>query len=176
MDNRAYKVDPYRGLDTPVRWWEQVGDTNKPSPYRKATWTYKKTIKVEQEVFGPGSVNVFFTTISVYDGKASYPFPLLGQGLNVGSPKLLGNLSYEINTGFLKITDWAHNNWHDAEPVRMAFKILLSSLPPCVTHISVKDEPTAFWRDLGFVYNEKGDGYLIYPFENPFQDIIAVPF
>ena len=176
MDNRAYKVDPYRGLDTPVRWWEEIGDTRKPSPYRKTTWTYKKTINVEQELVGPDSINVFFTTITVLDGKASYPFPLLGQGVNVGSPKELGHLSYEINSGLLKITDWAHNNWHDAEPVRMAWRVLLSSLPPCVTHIIVKDEPCAFWRSLGFVYSKKGDGYLIYPFENPFQDIIAVPF
>lgn len=176
MDNRAYKVDPYRGLDTPVRWWETVGDTNRPSPYKKAAWTYKKEVHVAQEAIGQDFLNVFFTTLFVYDGRASNPFPQLGQGLNSSSPKLLGSLSYELSTGVMKITDWDHHNWPDAEPVRQAFKVLLGDLPVCTTHIIVKDEPCSFWVDLGFVYNTKGDGFLMYPFENPFQDVIAIPF
>ena len=167
MDNRAYKVDPCRGTDTPVRWWETIGDTNRPSPYRKTSWSYTKEVTRED--------GRTFTTIFVYDGKASDPFRPW-ESVNRGNPKDLGSLSYEIGTKVMTITDWSHYNWHDATPVREAFKVLLNDMPPCVSTIIVKDEPTAFWRDLGFVYSQKGDGYLVYAFEHPLQDNIAVPF
>ena len=47
-----------------------------------------------------------------------------------GTP--LGQLSYELQGGLLRLTSWSHYGWHDAAPVRKAFRALEGSLSECV--------------------------------------------
>ena len=75
---------------------------------------------------------------------------------------LLGEINYEIIGPLLTITDWSHYNWRSALPVQKAFKVLIKDIPDCVDIITVRDTPTAFWRDLGFRYPEKGSDMLVY--------------
>lgn len=76
--------------------------------------------------------------------------------------KLLGRVDFEVEDCEVTITDWSHYNWQDDTPVRKAFKKLVNSLPENVTKVSVKDDPTAFWKSLGFVQTGKGDDSLVY--------------
>ena len=76
--------------------------------------------------------------------------------------ELLGQLEYEVLGSTLTITGWSHYNWHDATPVRKAFKSLINSLPYCVESVLVQDQPKAFWTELGFVCPTKGSEVLIY--------------
>ena len=75
---------------------------------------------------------------------------------------LLGQLEYEVLGSTLTITNWSHYNWHDATPVRKAFKSLMNSLPTCVDSVLVQDQPKAFWTELGFVSPTKGSEVLVY--------------
>ena len=76
--------------------------------------------------------------------------------------ELLGQLEYEILGSTLTITNWSHYNWHDATPVRKAFKSLINSLPVCIDSVLVEDEPRSFWTELGFVSPAKGSEILVY--------------
>ena len=80
--------------------------------------------------------------------------------------QLLGEIHYEIIGPLLTITDWSHYKWHDASPVKKAFKVLINDIPDCVDIVTVKDTPTAFWRHLGFRYVDKGDDMLVYDNKN----------
>jgi hypothetical protein len=75
---------------------------------------------------------------------------------------LLGEINYEIIGPLLTITDWSHYNWRSALPVKKAFKVLIKDIPDCVDIVTVRDTPTAFWRNLGFRYSEKGGDMLVY--------------
>ena len=44
MDERGLTVDPFRGIETESRWWEEIGPTQKPSPYRKLPGRYYQKI------------------------------------------------------------------------------------------------------------------------------------
>jgi hypothetical protein len=73
---------------------------------------------------------------------------------------MLGELSYTLTNRRVDLVAWSHNNWMDATPVRRAFQAMISSLPSCVDGVYVKDDPTAFWTDLGFKTVSKGDTEL----------------
>ncbi len=73
---------------------------------------------------------------------------------------LLGQLDYTLQDDRVDVVSWSHYNWQDAAPVRQAFKAMVNSLPQCVDGIYVKDSPTAFWTDLGFRTQTKGDTEL----------------
>ena len=73
---------------------------------------------------------------------------------------LLGSVSYEIYNNTATITDWEHLNWNDATPVYKAVRVMLNSLPDCVSEVKVSDAPTAFWTSLGFLPDFKGDQFL----------------
>jgi hypothetical protein len=73
---------------------------------------------------------------------------------------LLGSVSYEVYDGVATITDWEHLNWGDDTPVHKAVKVILNSLPDCVSEVKVLDSPTAFWTALGFLPDFKGDQFL----------------
>ena len=74
----------------------------------------------------------------------------------------LGTLSYTLHDERVDIESWEHYNWQDASPVKQAFRAMVRSLPECVKSVHVKDDPTAFWVDLGFRYVDKGDTELKY--------------
>ena len=74
----------------------------------------------------------------------------------------LGTLSYTLTETRVDIQSWEHYNWRDASPVKQAFRAMINSLPQCVESVHVKDDPTAFWVDLGFRYVDKGDTELKY--------------
>ena len=76
--------------------------------------------------------------------------------------KLLGQLDYILTETRVDVVGWSHYNWQDAAPVKQAFRAMTRSLPPCVDGIYVKDSPTAFWTDLGFRTQAKGDTELKY--------------
>jgi len=78
------------------------------------------------------------------------------------SGQLLGEINYEISGPHLTITDWSHYNWHDAKPVRNAVKVLLKEKPECVEVVAVENNPTPFWRTLGFVHTHKGSDMLVH--------------
>jgi hypothetical protein len=162
MDERSHIIDPNRDIYEDLNWWEELGETDRPSPYAVASWAYWHDFeKMSQDV---GNAVLFHTyaSMKVYDTKASHP----GDDSTVVDieerGKLLGEINYEIVGPLLTITDWSHYNWRDAQPIRMAFKVLVSEVPDCVEIITVRDEPTAFWRSLGFKHSGKGDGYLVY--------------
>ena len=73
---------------------------------------------------------------------------------------LLGQLDYTLKEKRVDVIGWSHYNWQDATPVRRAFQAMINSLPLCVEGVYVKDSPTAFWIDLGFEYENKGDDEL----------------
>ena len=162
MDERSYIVDPNRDIYADLEWWEKLGETNRPSPYAIASWAYWHDFDRESQVVDGTVLFHTYASMKVYDTKASHP----GEDSDVvdiherGS--LLGEINYEIMGPLLTITDWGHYNWRDAQPIRQAFKVLVSEVPDCVEMITVRDEPTALWRSMGFKYSEKGDGYLVY--------------
>ncbi len=73
---------------------------------------------------------------------------------------MLGQLDYTLTNKRVDIVGWSHYNWEDAKPVKQAFKAMINSLPQCVEGVYVKDSPTAFWTDLGFRFENKGDEEL----------------
>ena len=73
---------------------------------------------------------------------------------------LLGQLDYTLTDTRVDVVSWSHYNWQDASPVKQAFRAMTRSLPQCVDGIYVKDSPTAFWTDLGFRTQAKGDTEL----------------
>ena len=73
---------------------------------------------------------------------------------------LLGQLDYTLTDTRVDVVSWSHYNWQDAAPVKQAFRAMTRSLPQCVDGIYVKDSPTAFWTDLGFRTQAKGDTEL----------------
>jgi len=75
---------------------------------------------------------------------------------------LLGEVNYEILGESLTITDWSHYNWHDAQPVRKAVKILVKEKPDCAEMVLVQNSPTPFWKSLGFECPYKGSDMLIH--------------
>ena len=75
---------------------------------------------------------------------------------------LLGEVYYEISGSNLTITDWSHYNWQDATPVKKAVKILLNEKPDCAEMIMVENQPTPFWKALGFKCPYKGSNMLIH--------------
>jgi hypothetical protein len=166
MDDRGFKVDPNRDPLEPVRWWEQIGETQRPSPYNRASWICCQT-HYKEVVSLPGGIttNQIFATVSVYDGKASNPDPTSIDSIYDKEGTILGSLSYEILGSVMTLTDWEHHNWRDASPVTFAFKALLHNTPPCVAQILVR-EPEAFWKSNGFVHLDKGSDSLIYHSQN----------
>lgn len=167
MDERGLTVDPFRGLQTELRWWEKIGPTQKPAPYRKTAWTFYQQVKEELLVVDPNALYKHkFVSLVVYDGKASDP------GIDLSGPldpllearqgSRIATLNYEMALNIVTITDWDHYGWHDATPVREAFKVLRNNLRDCIKEIVVKDQPDSFWRSLGFVHLNKGDDFLVY--------------
>lgn len=75
---------------------------------------------------------------------------------------LLGEIYYEISGSNLTITDWSHYNWHNAQPVKKAVKILLNEKPDCAEIVMVENRPTPFWRSLGFEHPYKGSNMLVH--------------
>ncbi len=73
---------------------------------------------------------------------------------------MLGQLDYTITEKRVDVIGWSHYNWEDATPVKQAFKAMINGLPNCVEGVYVKDNPTAFWTDLGFRFQNKGDTEL----------------
>lgn len=78
------------------------------------------------------------------------------------SGKLLGEIHYEVSGADLTITEWSHYNWHDAQPVKKAVRVLLNEAPDCVERIKVENTPDPFWKALGFVCPYKGSEMLIH--------------
>jgi len=170
MDERGLTVDPFRGIETELRWWEKIGPTQKPSPYRKTSWTFYQKV-VKETVVLEDSSSVYkhqFVSLTVYDGKASHPnVDLSGPFdplLEARKGTRIATLNYEIALNIVTITDWEHPKWHDATPIREAFKVLRNSVKDCIVKIVVKDRPDSFWRSLGFVHENKGDDFLVYNF------------
>lgn len=169
MDDRGLTVDPFRGPDEELKWWEVIGQPQKPSPYRIDSWTYYQTIDVETVNLQAGLYRHQFVKLAVYDGKASDP------GVSLSGPfdpivearkgTRIATLNYEVFLNQAIITDWEHHNWYDATPIRQAFKVIRNSLPSCITEIVVKDAPNSFWRDLGFIHPEKGSDILVYYYD-----------
>lgn len=163
MDDRGLTIDPNRDIYEELQWWEQIGPTQRPSPYATASWTYWHDLDTESLIVGPDAlVRHHFCSVKVYDGHASDPAPGLDDDYSENRGHLLGEINYEILGSLLTITDWSHYNWHDATPVKRAFKVLIKDVPDCVETIMVKDSPTAFWVHLGFRYVDKGDNMLVY--------------
>lgn len=173
MDKRGLTTDPMR-QGQPFRWWEEIGPSQKPSPYAEASWVSYQDVFTETYVV-PGSVppesrKVTFGVIKVYDHLASHPDPanviddtdVIGELSEPERGTPLGSLSYEIEGNLLTITDWSHYSWHNATPVLKAFRSLRSNIPDCVSTIVVRDEPTAFWTSLGFELPFKGSEVLVY--------------
>jgi len=73
---------------------------------------------------------------------------------------MLGQLDYTLVNERVDVVGWSHYNWEDAAPVKQAFRAMVNGLPQCVKGVYVKDDPTAFWIDLGFQYVHKGDTEL----------------
>ena len=169
MDERGLIVDPNRDPLEPVRWWEKIGETQRPSPYNRASWVCIQEHEKELVIVPlPGSdppIGMETTHINaiirVYDTKASNPEPQGLETLLEDQGDVLGHLSYEIVGNILTITDWSHNNWQDASPVKLAFNALKNNLPDCVLQIMVR-EPKAFWKSLGFFHPSKNSDLLIY--------------
>lgn len=176
MDERGLTVDPFRGTDQELRWWETIGPTQKPSPYATESWTYYQTVRVETEILQSGLYRHQFVTLAIYDGKASDPGVSLSGPLDpileARKGTRLGTLNYEVFLGQATITDWEHHNWHDATPIREAFRRLRNSLDSCILEIIVRDSPDSFWRDLGFVHPEKGSDILVYYTNRDFPNSI----
>ena len=171
MDPRGLTTDPNRE-GQPLRWWEEIGASQKPSPYAEESWIVYQDTFVETAVI-PNTAQtrkVTFGVVKVYDHYASHPNPSnIVNDADVieemseperGTP--LGSLSYEIEGGLLTITDWSHYSWYDAAPVRKAFRALRGSIPECVTTMVVINDPTAFWTSLGFSLPFKGSDTLVY--------------
>lgn len=179
MDERGLTIDPNRDPLDPTGWWEEIGATQKPSPYRTASWAYVQEHHKEPAIIPtPGTdppvgieTNRIFATVYVYDSKASSPDPrLTGETLDTRGV-ILGHLTYEIIGPVMTLTDWAHNKWQDATPVKQAFKALMANTPNCVQQVVVH-RPEAFWKSLGFVHPNKDADVLI--LSNPNSQ--AVPF
>ncbi len=47
MDKRGYTVDPNRDSCKELDWYEQIGPTQRPSPYATASWVYLQKYVVE---------------------------------------------------------------------------------------------------------------------------------
>ena len=171
MDPRGLTVDPNREGQS-LRWWEEIGPSQKPSPYAEASWiVYQDTFVETSVVPNTGQTRkVTFGVVKVYDYYASHPTPAdLIDNTDIieelseferGTP--LGSLSYEIEGSLLTITEWSHYSWCDAAPVRKAFRALRGSIPECVTTMVVRNDPTAFWTSLGFSLPFKGSDTLVY--------------
>ena len=168
MDERGLTVDPFRGVNTELRWWEKIGPSQKPSPYRKTSWSYYQKITHETTVIVEPNLlyRTQFATLIVYDGKASDPAVdpsgPLDPYLEARRGTRIATLDYEVAVNIVTITNWEHPRWHDATPVREAFKVMRNNLEDCVQKIIVKDRPDSFWRSLGFVHENKGDDFLVY--------------
>ena len=170
MDKRGLTIDPYRE-GQPLSWWETVGGSQTPSPYAEETWIAYQDTFSESYLDSLGSlVKVTYGVIKVYDYYASHnevaqliTDTVVLEDLEEaerGTP--LGSLSYELQGGLLRLTNWSHYGWHDASPVRKAFRALEGSLSECVLTVVVKDDPTAFWTALGFYSPFKGSPDLVY--------------
>lgn len=60
MDKRGHTIDPNREPVTKPKWWENIGPTQKPSPYATASWTYWHDWKTEEEpVFSRDPIDYF---------------------------------------------------------------------------------------------------------------------
>lgn len=186
MDRRGFTIDPNREEFDQNYWWDIVGPTDSPSPYATASWVYL------QDYIEEGGV--IFGTVRVYDSLASYPFEDEDDSNNgiISFPKpspftgtidsgpvddlesglLLGHLDYEVNGPLMVLTSWGADNWRDATPVRKAWKALSNTLPDCVSAVAVRDDPNAFWTNLGFNKVSKDPGMLFY--QTP--DHVAVPY
>ncbi len=296
MDKRGLTVDPNAEPLAPELWWNQIGETQRPSPYATEAWTYwhdwvteeepiKNTDDIEYEldngegfgnpvvgarydsglinqlppigaiVFDEGGftqtgepikyIKHYYGKVKVYDSLASapsHPIPeqrIIKEGRYVGytalvidpnslevrdnsydfqtpipnpsmvldsmqyprsglgdvydeamfqitpggdqeivdplqpqvpdydfddfpAGTLLGEINYEITGPHLTITEWSHYNWHDSQPVRKAVKVLLKEKPECVEVVAVDNDPTPFWRALGFVHTSKGSDMLVH--------------
>lgn len=121
-------------------------------------------------VFSPEPVTSIvkqtYASIEVYDSKASEPGGVTPEEerYQENKPKgvQLGALYYEIVGPSLLITDWSHENWKDATPIRKAFESLLTEIPECVDVVSVVNRNDPFWKSLGFVSPFKGSSMLVH--------------
>jgi hypothetical protein len=101
---------------------------------------------------------IFITTEDGFTFGSEVPAQLIN---DTPPGTMLGQLDYTITNKRVEITGWSHYNWQDASPVKRAFQAMIASLPTdCVEGVFVKDDPTAFWQDLGFGYVGKGDTEL----------------
>lgn len=75
---------------------------------------------------------------------------------------LLGQVNYEISGANLTITDWSHYNWHNSQPVKKAVKVLINEKPDCAEVVMVENQPTPFWKSLGFECPYKGSPILVH--------------
>lgn len=179
MDERGLTIDPNRDPLEPTHWWEEIGATQKPSPYSTASWVcVQDHLKQLTTVPLPGSdppvgfeTNHIFATVSVYDRKASNPDPEAPQAELDTQGALLGQLSYEIVGPVMTLTDWSHNKWYDSTPISFAFRSLILNTPDCVQRVVVRS-PEAFWKSLGFTHPSKDSDILT--IENP--NTQAVPY
>lgn len=171
MDPRGLTIDPNRE-GQPLRWWEEIGGSQRPAPYAEESWvayqdTFVETLAIPNTT---QARRVTYGVVKVYDHYASHsnPFDIIEDTDNIGEltePERgtpLGSLSYEIEGSLLTITDWSHYSWCDAAPVRKAFRALRGSIPECVTTMVVKNDPTAFWTTLGFELPFKGSDTMVY--------------
>lgn len=174
MDPRGLTTDPFRE-GQPLSWWETVGGSQSPSPYAEETWiAYQDTFSESYADISGSLTKVTYGVIKVYDYYASHSD--LSQIITDtavieelseeerGTP--LGQLSYELQGGLLRLTSWSHYGWHNAAPVRKAWRALQGSLSECVVTVVVKDDPTAFWTALGFYIPFKGSPDLVYDRSN----------
>ena len=169
MDDRGLTYDPNRDPLEPVRWWEEIGPTDKPAPYSTASWVcVQDHYKEDTLVPLPGSdppigleTKHIYASVKVYDRKASDPAVdgLLSYIDTDGI--LIGQLDYEIVGSIMTLTDWSQYNWYDSTPVEFAFKALIRNTPVCVEQIIVR-KPEAFWKSSGFIHPNKDADYLVF--------------
>ena len=104
----------------------------------------------------PGSLQLLLTESGLTIG-----FEATAQTADDTPPgTMLGQLDYTLTDKRVDVIGWSHYNWEDATPVKQAFKAMINGLPNCVEGVYVKDSPTAFWTDLGFRFQNKGDTEL----------------